>query len=112
MAEIDVFRGGLRGQLVHLDGGVVYALAGEMDLTNAAEMITHLRGLTDGHGHRLDLDLSGVTYIDSTGLRWLIEINDELASSGGRLCLVGLSPAVERLMRLTASDGLFCIRRG
>ncbi|MGN6722008.1 MAG: STAS domain-containing protein [Marmoricola sp.] len=48
----------------------------------------------------LRLDLSGVGFMDSTGVNAVITLDHEARSSGRRLELVACSPYVERVLRL------------
>ncbi|HWE34758.1 MAG TPA: STAS domain-containing protein [Solirubrobacteraceae bacterium] len=85
-------------------GRLLVAVAGELDLASA-------RALSDtltpelAAGKRVLLDLSGVTFIDSTGLAAIINaVNgaDGANGSGPRLELsANLRPQARRLMELT-----------
>jgi anti-sigma B factor antagonist len=49
----------------------------------------------------LELDLSGVSFVDSSGLRVLIEAHQRAEQAGGRLTLVRVSPTVARLLDIS-----------
>ena len=54
------------------------------------------------------LDLSGIDFLDSTGLVLLMEVAREPASNGWSLALRrDLSPSVARLFQVTRTEGLF-----
>ena len=55
------------------DGAVVVRLAGELDLYNAHAVRDQLLAAAERGPERLVVDLSGLTFIDSTGLGVLIE---------------------------------------
>jgi anti-anti-sigma factor len=81
------------------DGTVTVTAAGELDMTSAPELVAVLREAIRTHGpSRVDLDLTGVTFMDSTGIQVLVAAN---ADVGGGLRITGTSPAVFRLLRLT-----------
>src|SRR5690349_11869919 len=64
-----------------VDGAVVVSLVGELDLYNAHVVRERLTAAADdGGGERLVVDLSGVTFIDSTGLGVLVETRSRLAN--------------------------------
>jgi anti-sigma B factor antagonist len=90
-----VVRGGSR------DGRVCIAVTGELDLSHADELRQSLeRELRDGQ--RLLLDLSGVTFIDSTGLSAIVNAVAQSRGSGGGLEVSSdLQPQARRLMELT-----------
>ena len=94
------------------DGRVVYALAGEIDTYVADALGRRLRELADEHAEVLELDLADVAYCDSSGLRILITLSNELGTRGGRLRLLRPSPAVLRLVRLTDTAAILGLRPG
>ena len=47
---------------------------------------------------RIVLDLSGLTFIDSTGLRLVLDVNERCGGQVDRLRVIAGSPAVERLL--------------
>jgi anti-sigma B factor antagonist len=62
------------------DGSVVVSLAGELDLYNAHEVREALLECCAEEPSRLVVDLSGVTFIDSTALGVLIEARTRVAN--------------------------------
>lgn len=56
---------------------------------------------------RVVLDLSRVTFLDSSGLGAVVAVMKHLAPA--RLELAGLTPAVARVFRLTRMDSVFTI---
>lgn len=80
------------------------AVRGEIDIKTAPELE---RALSEAAGDPVTLDLSEVTFIDSTGLRVLVMERARIESEDGSLvlCAAGDSPVV-RTMRLAglASD--------
>jgi anti-sigma B factor antagonist len=88
-----------------IDGGA--ALVGEIDANTAGRLTQAFDGPGD-----LVLDLSGVEFVDSSGLRVLIELHQNRSQAGGSLVLRTPSPAVRRLLEvsgvadyLTVDDG-------
>ena len=53
------------------------------------------------------LDLSSVSFIDSSGVGWLIALQKSLRSNGKRLVLLGPSESVKRALSLMRLNGLF-----
>ena len=81
------------------DGQLI--VSGDMDLATAPVL---QRAAAKLGGGSLALDLSGVAFIDSTGLHLLVD----LRRAHGRLRLVGSSPAVDKLLAITDTrDYLF-----
>lgn len=81
-------------------------LSGDIDVTNSEQ----LRDLLDTEVARqprlLIVDLSGVPFMDSSGLQALLRANRALDRMGGVLSLVAPREAVARTLRLTAADRL------
>ena len=63
------------------DGAVVVELAGELDLYNAHTVRDALLDQAEKQPERLVVDLSRVTFIDSTGLGVLIEARRQLRNN-------------------------------
>jgi anti-sigma B factor antagonist len=80
------------------------ALAGEVDIANASSLEAELAGIQADPVRTLVLDLRGVTFIDSTGLRTLIAADERARSSGGRLLVVRGAEAVDRAFAVTQLD--------
>lgn len=66
----------------------VARLIGEVDLTNVEQLTLTLRSAAPNHLLGLIVDLGGVTYLDSTGLRLLFRLNRELRDRQQQLRLV------------------------
>ena len=82
--------------------GLRVRVVGEIDISTAPRIIQHTY-MADCH----ELDLSGVTFIDSTGLHALIRLRDALPD----LRIVAVSAPVQRLLEITdTADYLGCVR--
>ena len=92
---------------VHGHRPVVVRLLGELDLAAAPRLQSALAGL-DGD---VELDCSGLQFIDAAGLAALLEAQKACAAGGWRLVLVDPGPAVDRLLRLVELDTVLLIRR-
>lgn len=82
------------------------ALAGELDLATADAVEGELERVEASDAASIVLDLSGLTFMDSTGLRLLVNANTRSRSNGSRLILLRGGPAVQRVMQLSGIDGL------
>jgi anti-sigma B factor antagonist len=82
-------------------------VAGEVDMANAADLQTYLSSVAGTSG-LVALDLSSVTFIDSTGLTALIQTY-KLVQPGGSFLLLAPSPEVSRVLEVTGLDRLFRI---
>jgi anti-sigma B factor antagonist len=96
------------GEIREENGKLVAALTGEIDLDNAPEVRRMLLECTDG-GRDVLVDLSGVSYIDSSGIASLVEALQNANSGGGALDLVAVSPQAMRVFELARLDKVFTI---
>ena len=87
---------------------VVY-LQGEVDLASAPQLRRGIYELIDQGNHRVAVELSGVEFMDSTGLGVLIGALKRLRESGGSMVLAGIRPAVGRVFEITGLDRIFTI---
>lgn len=74
------------------------ALAGEIDAHTAPQLGAAIAEVATPH---VVLDMSAVEFVDSSGLRVLIEAHKALEENGGRLVLHDPSPAVRRLLEVS-----------
>lgn len=82
------------------DGVPVLHLEGDIDLHQSPELRTVLQGYVQRRQPALAIDLSGVDYIDSSGLATLVEYVRQAQEYNGRLVLAGLSVRVKTVFEL------------
>jgi anti-anti-sigma factor len=80
-------------------------LSGELDLVGRPQLDEALRVIDYGSIDRLVLDLSGVSFMDSTGLHTVLVAKDLCAKHGCRLEFVPGSEQVQRLFALSGLSG-------
>ncbi|WP_168201029.1 STAS domain-containing protein [Allokutzneria sp. NRRL B-24872] len=86
-----------------VNGWRVLSLAGEVDVTRQDELFGELSGALREASARVVLDLSRVTYIDSSGLSAIAVANRE-AAPGAVFRIAGSGGFVLRLLRTTGLD--------
>lgn len=86
----------------------VIAAEGELDLSTAPRLKSLLIDSLDAGCNQLVVDLSLVTFIDSTALAVLVGLNKRLASNV-RLAIVWTSEKVLQIFEFSGTDGLFAI---
>jgi anti-sigma B factor antagonist len=79
-------------------GALVVAPQGELDLTGAPRLLEAVR--SDGGRERVVIDLESVSFMDSSGLRALIEARRISADLGRGFALARPSDAVMRVLQL------------
>lgn len=84
-------------------------LAGEIDMAIADQLRAAGRRVVErlGEGCRIDVDVSKVTFLDSSGLGALVYIRRLAREAGGSVELLGASPSVARLLELAGLRDLF-----
>jgi anti-sigma B factor antagonist len=86
-----------------LESARVVRAAGELDLTSAGTLSRALDAARDEADTTL-LDLSDVTFIDSTGLDLLLEASRSSSADGRAFFIVRPSRAVRRLIELSRTE--------
>jgi len=90
-----------------LDGILIVAPKGRMDSNSSGAFET----LVLGHAGepRLLLDLSGVEYISSAGLRVFLMLARKVKEAGGRLVLCAMGGSVRQVFDLAGFTPLFAV---
>jgi anti-sigma B factor antagonist len=86
-------------------------LAGELDLGTAYDLEAAVLQICADGAKELILDLSGLTFVDSAGLRALVSASSVCAEHGCALQLTRAREAVERLFELTGLAQALPFRR-
>ena len=88
-------------------GGVAILNAGgRLDAGGAPEFEAQGKALLREGAKRLLLDLAGVEYVSSAGLRSLLVLAKTVKSAGGAMALCGLVPAVRDVMTISGFDNI------
>lgn len=88
------------------EDGVELAVVGRLDAESAGELRHAVAGEVRRGEHRISLDLAGVTFLSSAGIRVLFETQREARTAGGE-CLVRVaSGPVRKVLELTRLDAI------
>jgi len=87
----------------------VLPLEGEIDLHVSTRVAASLAALIEQKPPRLVVDLSRVSYIDSSGLAVLIEGMQNVEAYGGKFILAGLQENVRPIFEIARLDQVFII---
>ena len=83
----------------------VVAVDGELDLGSISLLAQHIDDQIGGERKALTVDLSGVTFMDSSGLRLLIELNERAQRERWSLSLIApRDEAANLVLRMTGAD--------
>jgi anti-sigma B factor antagonist len=86
------------------DGSVELRLTGELDLSTAPQLEEAIAEVMDPSTEEIVVDLSGLSFMDSSGLRVLLAADSDTKASGKRLRIARGPEAVDRVFRLTGLD--------
>jgi anti-sigma B factor antagonist len=84
-----------------IDRGHLVVASGELDIQATPRLSTVLAMAATSPGGRLVLDLSAVTFIDSTALGTILKAGADVESAGKRLVVVCAGGPVRRLLEMT-----------
>jgi anti-sigma B factor antagonist len=90
-------------------GFPVVAVQGEVDLSSAPELRRALTAVFDGGSSSVIVDLTGVGFLDSTGLGTLVAARASAATAGGQVAVVCDQGRLLKLFTITGLDGAFAI---
>ncbi|HEU4567704.1 MAG TPA: STAS domain-containing protein [Marmoricola sp.] len=99
--EIDTTRG---------DDGVVVRLAGELDMLSAPELGDELTALLEAGETHLVVDLTGLEFLDSSGLSALLGAHQSAQERGASLVLRSPNERIIRLVNIAGLGDVFEIR--
>jgi anti-sigma B factor antagonist len=85
----------------------IVTIAGRLVAADAPEARENLKVIVEKGAGKLIIDLSGVSFIDSSGLSVLISAFKLIRAKGGRMLLSGISKNVQTLLELTRLSEIF-----
>ena len=74
---------------------------GDIDLATAPELETHLSGLVSQGFRVIVIDAAGVDFLDSSGIRVLVQASNDLEPNGGKIYIENMSAPVARILEIT-----------
>ncbi|MFD7654289.1 STAS domain-containing protein [Actinosynnema sp. NPDC059797] len=94
--------------VLHRAEDTVVAVTGELDFGTTPRLLEVAEPLAAAGGP-LVLDLSDLTFCDSSALSALVRLHKATRAAGGALCLAALRPQVKAAITMTSLDQLFTI---
>lgn len=83
------------------------ALTGRLDAATSKGVEDHVLGAIDAGARQLVLDLAGLEYISSVGLRVFMMAAKRLKVSGGAVVVSGLRPSIQQVFEIAGFTRLF-----
>jgi anti-sigma B factor antagonist len=102
----DVVPVGLEVQVEESPEQILVRITGELDLATSPALEEKIERLGPWRA-TVVLDLTGVSFMDSTGLRVLWSIRQGVAEAGGKLVIGSASRSVFRVLQTTKLDKIF-----
>jgi anti-sigma B factor antagonist len=96
-------------------GRLVIKINGDLDFDSADAFVDTVKGVLAGAGGAsVDVDLSGLDFLDSSGIRALLQAHRACVSQGGSLSVSGARGLIAEVLHITAVDELLGVttRRG
>lgn len=87
-----------------VQGTGVIEVGGEVDVYTAPQLDAELTRLIDGDVFNIVVDLSGVDFLDSTGLGVLVKALQRTRENGGSLAVVATADRITKVFRITGLD--------
>jgi anti-sigma B factor antagonist len=87
----------------------VIPLKGEIDLHVCPRIVRSLAGVTAKRPKHIVVDLTEVTFVDSSGLAVLINGMQDVQQYGGKFAIVGLQENVRPIFEIARLDQVFQI---
>ncbi len=91
---------GLDIQVIRHDGTAMVKVSGEIDGSTAGQAQAALLPLLEEH-RSIVLDMSGVGYMSSAGLRMLLLVYRQVAAQDGKVAIAGLAEPIKDVMSIT-----------
>lgn len=85
----------------------LFEVIGRVDSSNASELGTELDRTIDDGNTNLVLDLGGVEYMSSAGLREMVRVLKRVKRTGGDLRIANPSDRVREVLELAGLDTIF-----
>ena len=93
-----------------VDGEIVVTVLGEIDSATGPLLWECLATAIPDAGRRLVIDLSGATFIDSTGMAVFIQAQKRLRHCGAELMLRAPQASARKVLSITGLDAVIAIQ--
>jgi anti-sigma B factor antagonist len=88
-----------------LDGAICLSLSGEVDLANGSDLRAHFKAVAQNDGN-LIVDMSELRYIDSTGIKTVVDAHSTFKQTKRRMVRAAVPPTIQKILNITGVDRL------
>ncbi|MBU0483806.1 MAG: ATP-binding protein [Proteobacteria bacterium] len=85
-------------------GNSILKISGDLVASNVDQLVDAVNCLESGGGKRIFLDMAGVSFMDSSGLRTCMQLQNNLRKSGGELICFNIGSKVRKVFSVTEAD--------
>lgn len=93
-----------------LDGKTVVIVNGELDTLASEEFQKEVAPLMGKEGLKVEIDMAGVDYISSKGLRVILALAQSIMPIGGKLTVVNTTLPVRQVFDISGFSTLFIVQ--
>ena len=98
------FPANFASRIIREEADVVVAVEGQIDMATVPALWGSLEEATSAVSTRLIVDVSGMTFVDSTGMAVFLMAHKRLRNQGAELVLRGPTPPVRRVLQIVGLD--------
>ncbi|MET9498328.1 STAS domain-containing protein [Streptomyces sp. NPDC006552] len=91
----------------HASGAVIVTVTGELDHHTASELTQVVQEISFAPDTPVVIDMTGLTYCDSTGITVLITAHNRAEQARSPLVLAGLNKDLRHVLRIVGLDQIF-----
>ncbi len=84
-----------------VDGVIVLGISGKVNTEASEDLLKKMTDLIDNGARRLLLDLSGVDYINSSGLRVFLTAAKRMADLSGKIVLANVTELIYQVLHVS-----------
>jgi anti-sigma B factor antagonist len=82
---------------------ICLSVSGEVDLANAPDLLAHFKAVAQADDN-LIVDLSALRYLDSTGIKALLDTYQQFAQAKRQMVLAAATTMVQKVLAITGVD--------
>lgn len=99
----------MTAEIIEKDGKAVVTVTGELDTLTSEGFEKAVAPLMGKHGLQVEIDMAGVNYISSKGLRVILALAQSIMPEGGKLRVVNTTPPVRQVFDISGFSTLFIV---
>lgn len=88
---------------------LIIGVTGRVDANTAPGLEEKVLGLIDDGNHKVALDFSGVDYLSSAGMRFLLSATKKVKSKSGKLVTASLQDGVMEVIKMAGFNNILDI---